>query len=574
MFSVFKEHKALLFASILLSALLSALSVSIAFILENILNAVTWRNESLLRGMTMAAVCYVAALAVICVLNSRLQKKLVVRTLQDMRQEIYDGIMSRDTERYHAVNSADYISALTNDVKIVEENVLYALLQIMGYLFVFLMSAAALFLYSPVIVGVLFLCLAAMYILPAGLGKPIGRRQALLSKSFAAFTVRLKDQLSGYDVIRSFQLADRSRESFAGLNREIARKRYRVDKVVTYSEGLSQVLGVGTQFLVMLISAGLVLKGRLTAGAMLGIVQLSASFVQPASIIMQSIPKVRGAEPVLRRIRSLSEKQPSSFTGTEKPAFRERISFEKVSFGYGHGPEQMVINNLSVVLDKNKKYALTGASGSGKTTLVRLLGAGCSGYSGQIRLDGLEFRDMDVESLLAMISVIHQNVYMFDETIKDNIDLHRSYSEDEWRNALTVSGVRQFLDQVPQGLHTRVGENGVNLSGGQRQRIAVARALIQKKPILILDEGTSAVDAPTAYDIETALLGECDITMLTITHNLDPELLRMYDGVLFMENGRITQAGSYDELISARGSFSNYARLSYHGDNLNEKEGA
>lgn len=562
MLAIFKGYKVLLTFSILLSALFAALSVSIAFVLENILSAVTRQDSAHLQRMAVISACYLVAMAVLCVLDNRLKKKLIVRTLQDMRREAYDGIISRDTEHFFAVNSADYISALTNDIKTVEENALALPLQTIGYIFVFLMSAAALFYYSPIVAGVICLCLIAMYLLPAGLGKPIGSRQALLSKSLAVYTMRLKDQLAGYDVIRAFQLGERSKSDFAAQNREISEKRYSVDKIVTFSEGLSQVLAVGTQFLVMLLSASLVLKGHFTAGAMLGIVQLSASFTQPVAIIMRSIPQIQGAKPVLERIRTLSEKQPSAFTGTAQPRFRERIAFEGVSFGYT--PERTIISDLTFTLEKNRKYALTGESGSGKTTLVRLLGAGYSGYTGRITVDGLELRELAIDKLLAKISVIHQNVYMFDETIRENIGLHRPYSEEEWHQALRVSGVEKFIGRVAGGLDAPVGENGVNLSGGQRQRVAVARALIEKKPILILDEGTSSVDAPTARDIETALLETPEITMLTVTHNLSPEMLRRYDRVLFMENGRIAESGPYDVLASSGGSFAEFVRMKYN----------
>lgn len=564
MFSVFKGHRVLLALSILINAVFAALSVSIAFVLENILNAATRQDRALLQRMVVVSICYVVAVAVLSILDSLCQKKLVVRTLRDMRQGIYNGIMGRDAEHFHEVNTADYISALTNDIKTVEENALLAPLQTLGYVFVFLMSAAALFYYSPLIAGIMCLCLIFMYVLPASLGKPVSTRQGLLSQSLAMFTVRLKDQLSGYDVIRSFQLADRSREDFARQNQDISDKRYSVDKVVAASEGLSQVLGVGTQFLVMLFAAWLVIRGSVTVGVMLGIVQLSASFVQPVAIIMQGIPKIKGAKPVLERIQTLSQKTPSAFTGTKKPRFEESVSFHGVSFGYT--PQRDIISGLDLVLEKNRKYALVGASGSGKTTLIRLLGAGFGGYSGQIKMDGVEYRELDAESLLTKMSVIHQNVYMFDESIRDNISLRRAYPREAWDRALSISGVDKFLGQVADGLDTPVGENGVSLSGGQRQRVAVARALIENKPILILDEGTSAVDTPTAWDIETALLGAPDITMLTITHNLNPELLRRYDSVLFMEDGRITQAGSYDTLFAAGGGFAEFANMKYNGE--------
>jgi ABC-type multidrug transport system fused ATPase/permease subunit len=274
---------------------------------------------------------------------------------------------------------------------------------------------------------------------------------------------------------------------------------------------------------------------------------------------MQNIPVIKGAGPVLARLNELSERAPSAFQGSEKPAFDSDIRFEEVDFGYTG--EHQVLDGLDVRLEKGKKYVLAGGSGCGKSTIIRLLCAEHSGYTGAIRLDGKELHDLDIDQLLTHISVIHQGVYMFDETIRDNISLHRAYSADEWERALRLSGVDKFLPRMDFGLDTPVGEGGANLSGGQRQRIAVARALIEGKPILVLDEGTSAVDPQTAYDIESALVDLGELTMITITHNLRPEMLRRYDKVLYMENGCIAEAGDFDTLIEKGGAFASFQRI-------------
>ena len=146
-------------------------------------------------------------------------------------------------------------------------------------------------------------------------------------------------------------------------------------------------------------------------------------------------------------------------------------------------------------------------------------------------------------------SVIHQNIYLFDETIYDNICLHQEYSKERVEQAVEESGLTGFLSELPDGLGYQAGENGADLSGGQRQRIAVARALIRHKPLLILDEGTSAVDRKTAYDIESRLLKKEDLTLITVTHHLNKELLEQYDEIIYMEDGRIKEKGNFEKLF-------------------------
>ena len=556
---IFRKNKLLLISTILMSILFSIISVGAAIILENILDAVIAQDWPLFRTMLFAVPVYLVVTGIVMILSGLLTKKLIAKTVQNLRREAYDGILSRDPESFASVNTADYISALTNDVKTVEETALIPFLQSIQYILVFFATVAALFYYSPIIAGLMFVCLIVMYLVPASFGKAISKGQVQLSGNFALFTAGLKDQLSGYDVIRSFQLTDNVSKAFNANNDSLTGTKYIVDRLTSVSEGVAQTLAAGIQFMIMLVSGYMVLQGNMTAGVLLALIQLSGSFVQPVAVIMQCMSQIQGAKPVIDRVISLGQKQPSAFSGTEVPVYHENIELRDVSFGYK--PEQLVLNEVSLTFEKNKKYAIIGASGSGKSTLIKLLSANYGGYTGRITMDDKDIRSAQLDELLAKISVIHQNVYMFDESIEENITLHRTFSHEEWERAITVSGVGRFLPQMENGIETLVGENGANLSGGQRQRVAVARAIIQKKPILILDEGTSAVDSQTAYDIETALLDISDLTMLTITHNLNPELLRQYDQIVYIEEGQVAAMGEYETLIHNNTQFCEFLQI-------------
>ena len=559
MLKLFRSHKALFAIAIVLYIVNAALTIVAAFILEKVLNAVVEGDWGLFTTMLWVVLAYIIVLLVSAVLSGLAEKKLVVSTVQSLRTDIHRGIISRDTEHYRRTNSTDYLSALTNDIKIIEENTIVPFLNMIQFAVLFVMAAVALFVYSPLIGGIMLLSLVLMYVLPASLGKPIGRRQEAYSTSLSLFTMKLKDQFSGYEVIRSYRLVDQVKENFAEENKDLAQSKFGVDRLLAISEGVAAVIGAGSQIGTMLIAGALVLNGQMSAGALLAILQLAGAFVQPVAIIMQSIPQIQGAQPVLDRLTELSSSIPSSFTGTREPVFERDIRFENLSFEYLK--EQPVLNELSLTLEKGKKYVLAGESGCGKSTLMRLLGAEHSTYSGEILIDGSELHDLDIDQLLTKMSTIHQGVYLFDETIKYNIDLGRTYPEEQWRKALHISGVDRFINQTEHGLDSAAGEMGSNLSGGQRQRIAVARALIEDKPLLILDEGTNAVDIQTAFDIENALLGIEDLTLITITHNLRPELMSRYDAILFMRQGRIEEAGSFEELVEQEGSFASFQRL-------------
>lgn len=559
MLKLFRNHKALFILVMVLSLINSVLAIAAAVILENILNAVVDGNGSLFTTMLWVTAGYIIALVIASTCGTVAEKKLIVSTVQDLRLDVQTGILSRDTEHYRTTNTADYLSALTNDIKIIEENIIVVFLNTIQYALVFVMAAIALFVYSPLIGGIMLVGLVLMYLLPASLGKPIGKRQEAYSANLSLFTTKLKDQFSGYEVIRSYRLVDQAKTAFSNLNAELTASKYGVDRLLALSEVIAGVMGAGLQIGTMLVAGFLVLNGQMSAGTLLAILQLSGTFVQPVAVILQGVPKIQGAQPVLARLEELSSPLPSNFAGSGEPTFEQEIKLENLCFGYTE--DHPVLTGVNLTLKRGGKYVLVGESGCGKSTLVSLLGAEHSTYSGTIRIDGNELHDLDVDRLLASMSIIHQDVYVFDETIKYNICLGRFYSDEQWNRALRASGVDAFLAHTDQGINTKVGEMGANLSGGQRQRIAVARALIEEKPLLILDEGTNAVDIQTAYDIESALLEVEDLTLITITHTLRPELLRRYDAVLFMKQGRLHEIGAYDDLIEQDGGFASFQRL-------------
>ena len=218
MLKLFRNHKALFAVVMVMSTASAALTIAAAVILENILNAVTSGNWELFTTMIGVVAAYIVVLLVVAVCGALVEKKLIVNTIRDLRTDVQSGIISRDTENYRKTNTADYLSALTNDMTIVEENAVMPFLNTIQYAIIFVMAAVTLFVYSPLIGGIMLVSLVLMYLLPASLGKPIGKRQEAYSTGLSLFTMKLKDQFSGYDVIRSYRLTDRVKKDFSSQN--------------------------------------------------------------------------------------------------------------------------------------------------------------------------------------------------------------------------------------------------------------------------------------------------------------------------------------------------------------------
>ena len=216
-----------------------------------------------------------------------------------------------------------------------------------------------------------------------------------------------------------------------------------------------------------------------------------------------------------------------------------RSDMEHVSFGYEEG--KPVLKDVNLRMEAGKKYALVGASGSGKSTLLNLLMGAYDGYQGSITIDGKQLRTVDSDSLYDLISLIGQNVFLFDNTIRENITMFRHFPDEAVNSAVNRSGLAAVI--AAKGENYRCGENGNGLSGGERQRVSIARSLLRNTPVLMLDEATAALDNQTAFEVTDAILKLDGLTRIVVTHRLEEALLRQYDEIIVLRDGRIIEIG-------------------------------
>ncbi|NFB54896.1 ABC transporter ATP-binding protein [Clostridium botulinum] len=548
-----KRNKLLLILTIIFSIISSAAMVGLSLFIQTTIDYVTIGNMDGFKRILIYSVGYGILIGLLYFIYDILSKMFIRNLLKMLRNKVFFGILRRNYKDFNSKNTADYISVLTNDMKLIEENYVVPLLLILQYSVMFGVTVILLLYLSPLVTLGIFISMLLIFIVPSIFGKTLENKQLELSNRLSFFTSKLKDIFLGYDVIRSYNLRDNTTKEFQEENNNLANAKFTADKIFVINESLSQILGLGTQFVAIFLSAYLVIKGELTMGMLIAIVQLSATFVQPVIMIMSNVPKLNSVKPIIKRIDDFSNYEDTDFVGKDKPYFNSNLEISNLYFNYGN--ERPAIDNISLRIDRNKKYAIVGGSGCGKSTLVKLMLGYYSDFNGDIKFDGNSIKNLDIEQLNKMISIIHQNVYMFDKTIKDNICLYKEFSKEQINNVLNLSGANKFIEETTNGLNYLVGENGSNLSGGQRQRIAIARALIQQTPILVLDEGTSAIDMQTAYDIESKLLSIENLTLITITHKMSEELLSLYDEIIYMENGQIVERGNLRELLDKKDKF-------------------
>ncbi|WP_411170088.1 ABC transporter ATP-binding protein [Clostridium sp. MB05] len=548
-----KRNKILLVITVIFSAISSISVVGLSLFIQRTIDVATSGNMEGFSKILLYSGIYGIFIGIIYFIYDILSKIFIRNLTKMMRSKIFTGIFKSNYKDFTSTNTADYISVLTNDMKLIEENCIRPLLEILQYSVMFLVTVILLVYISPLVTGGLFISMILIFISPAILGKVLEDKQLALSNRLSLFTTKIKDIFLGYDVIRSYGLKDNTLKEFENENNTLANTKFAADKLFVINESISQTLGMGTQFVAIFLSAYLVIKGNLTMGMLIAIVQLSGTLVQPVIMIMNNVPKISSMKPVFERIDSFSNYVDTGLIGKDKPSLNNNIKISNLSFNYDE--DTQIIKGIDLNIDKNKKYAILGESGCGKSTLIKLMLGYYSEFNGDIRYDGDNIRNLDIDELNKMISIIHQNVYMFDKNIRDNICLYNEFSKEEIDDVLKLSGVDKFIGNNSEGLDYLVGENGSNLSGGQRQRIAIARALIQKTPILVLDEGTSSIDMQTACDIESKLLDIDNLTLITITHKTSEDLLKLYDEIIYMEKGHIVEKGNFEDLSNKKGKF-------------------
>jgi ABC-type multidrug transport system fused ATPase/permease subunit len=533
-----KKNGFFLAVTLMAGILASVLASGIAIVLQKVVDVAVTKQTEAFGKLFLFAVGYILVLCVMNYTSALMEKYLTEKMIKQYRRDIFKGIMDRRPIRYYRENTADYISALTNDMKLIEDNYIAALLNTFKLVVMFAVTLVILLILSPMVTAILILTFLLMFLLPATIGRCLEKRQDRVSAQMAAFTEKLKDILSGYEVLRSYDRIEAAKYRFQEENEEEIRVRFRAARLFALNEGLSDTLAVLSTITVIFVSAYLVLIGQITMGTLLALVQLSSSFMAPVMLLMQNVPRIQSMKAVIARLNSYAEDDPAvKPLPLELPSFEKGIELDGASFSYDG--EQTVLADITMRIDKGGKYAVMGPSGCGKTTLIKLLLGYFEDYGGSIRYDGRELRALDMDKIAGIISVIHQNVYLFNLSVRENILLFEEFDEAALAEAVEKSGVSLFIDEKEGGLDHGAGENGALLSGGQRQRVALARALIRRAPFVILDEGTSALDRKTACEIESRLLEDEELTLLTITHNPDPQLMRRYDGIYRMNDGRL-----------------------------------
>ena len=272
------------------------------------------------------------------------------------------------------------------------------------------------------------------------------------------------------------------------------------------------------------------------------------------SSLSSNIGMFKSVKPIIEKLDNLINKRNVAHKNYEElKGFMDFIEFKDVDFSYTK--ERKILNGISFKINKGEKCALVGGSGCGKSTLIKLLLRFYDDYTGTITIDGKDVKNISPSSLYKCICPIEQKVYMMQDTIENNIKLYKEYSDEAVQYAIDNTGLSELIRSLDEGIKTVITEDGSNFSGGESQRISIARPLVRHTPVLILDEATSSLDNINAYNIEKSIVSIKDLTCVEVTHKLNKDILRRYDKVIVLKDGKVVEMGSFDELIDRKQYF-------------------
>lgn len=542
------------FALAVLEILLTtAANILMAWLLQQVLDLVSGEAVAFTLGqLVLLTVAGIGLIALSSGCGYFSSPRFVAKAMEQYKNYVFAQLSKKGIAAFSGENSSLYISALSNDAATIESDYVGSLLDILQQCLMFAAALTMMLCYSPLLT-VISIGLSALPILTSIL---TGNRMALAEKRVSdcneSYISTLKDSLSGFSVIKSFRAEVQMCRLFAQEVHKVAQAKEKSKKLRILIAMCASIAAVGVQLGAFLVGAWLALSGRgITAGTMLLFVQLLNYVLEPIAALPTYFAQRKAAKMLIGKLADALEENVREDGLTQKHTLETGIHMQGVSFGYE--PGKPVLQDISLDFQAGKRYAIVGASGSGKSTLLNLLMASNGSYSGEIRYDDVELRDLDSESLYGMVSVIQQNVFIFNASIRDNITMFAEFPAAEVERAIRLSGLSELIAQ--RGEDYLCGENGNGLSGGEKQRISIARSLLKNARVLLVDEATAALDAKTASQVAGAILELQGITRIVVTHALDESLLRQYDGILTLKNGAIVEAGTFDELIAKKGYF-------------------
>jgi subfamily B ATP-binding cassette protein MsbA len=515
------------------------------------------KNETLLLVLPMALFAVSVLKSAFSYGQNYLMNYVGNQVITDIRQELF-GKLIRLPVNYHDANtSGRLVSRVINDVTVMANTVSSVLKDVFQQGLTFLVMLGVIFYQNWRLGGLSFIVIPLAVLTMTRMGKRLRALATSGQERMGDMASTLQESLSGIRMVKAYGREEAEAERFKESNKAFYDTRMKAIQVSSLGSSHMEVIGVVGVAAIIWYGGSLVISGDLTPGAFFSFLTAMFMAFTPIRRLSGSNNEIQQALAAAERVFSVIDLQTEQELDrglVTMPPIRQSVLYQDVTFFYD-GQTVPALSDIELEIRVGEMVALVGSSGSGKTTLANLLPRFYEPTAGHVLIDGVDIQSFTLASLRAQIGIVSQEVVLFDDTVLNNISFGRKgATEAEIVQAATLAFAHEFIERLPQGYQTKIGERGVKLSGGERQRLAIARAILRDPPLLILDEATSALDTESERVVQLALGNLMEHrTTLVVAHRLST--IQRADRIVVLSKGTIAEVGTHDELLLRGGQY-------------------
>lgn len=490
-------------------------------------------------------------------LSLRILNPLRHTVIRDVRDDMYNKSLSLPISYFNEERKGDLLSRMTNDVQEIEYSIMSVIEVVIREPLTIVFTLITMLVLSPELTLFLFLFLPIAGFIIGKVGKSLKKPSNAAQEQLGDMMSNVDETISGIRIVKGFNAEPQQLGKFRNINTTLFDLRNKIAARRDAGSPMSETLGMIVVGIILLYGGWLIFNGQsdMTGAAFIAFIGLFYTIINPIKNLSSAFYNITKGSAALDRVNQFLD-IPNPIV--EKPnaqavtTFNEAISLENITFAY---QDKTILNNISLTIPKGKTVALVGSSGSGKSTLVDLIPRFHDANIGSVKIDGVDIKDIQLQSLRSLMGIVSQEAILFNDTIANNIALGTGTVDmQRIEEAAKIANAHNYISQKEHGYDTNVGERGNKLSGGERQRATIARAVYKNPPILILDEATSALDTESERLVQAAINNLMqNRTCIVIAHRLST--IRHADEIIVLDKGNIAERGTHDELLEKEGIY-------------------
>ncbi|SFL70139.1 ABC transporter ATP-binding protein [Halanaerobium salsuginis] len=551
-----KNYRLYFFAALIFIILNVVFSMIPGYLNRRIIDDVIRGQQLKLLFSLLTAYVIATLLRSIAIMLQRFFTEILSQNLlKDLKQALYEKLQKLSFNFYNKNRTGELMSRMTGDMEAIRMLFADGMIQFTRAIF-YLIFVVLVLIQENIALTLVSICLSPLigffaYRLGVRI-KPIFRQ---VRRQYSDLNSTVQENISGIRIVKAFHQQAFEMEKFSEENNSYFIKNYRAAQIWSKYFPIMEFLGGMSTVLLLFYGGRLVISGEITLGVWMQFNSYLWMLIMPMRMIGPIVNMFSRTSASAERIFNILEKEPEIKNIAEPikaTKIAGKVEFKNVGLSYG---DEVILKNISFLAEPGQTIAIMGTTGSGKTSLVNLIPRFYEATSGEVLIDGRDNRSYDLYDLRQQISVVMQEVFLFSETIANNIAYGRpEVGLEKIKSAAEISSARDFIEEMEAGFEEVIGERGMGLSGGQKQRVSLARALVQESPILIMDDATSAVDMETEHQIQQALESRADkSTVFLIAHRISS--VRNADQILILNDGEIIERGTHAELIKQQGHY-------------------